>query len=315
MLPLLFLLAPLAVPADSLRPTSPERRLAFTYANDFFFGTDYYFTQGLTFDWASPALARSPANYLLPAGPAGSVRTHGVALRYDGFTPLSITDARIRVGDRPYAAYFYASLYRTSNQATQRRRLTTALEIGYIGPAAGGKLVQTKLHELTSNPTPRGWDYQIRGDAVLGYRVLLEQRLLAAGRAAELIGRAEASLSTLYTYAGAGLHLRVGRFTPYFANPDLPGYAGPRRWQCYAEATLSGQAVGYDATLQGGLLNRSSPYVLAAHDVRRAVLHGTAGLGLAHGGLYFTATAGYVGPEFDGGRPHRWGVLGLARAF
>jgi len=315
MLPLLFLLAPVVVPADSLRPTSLGHRLAFTYANDFFFGTDYYFTQGLTFDWVSPALARSPANHLLPAGPAGSVLTHGVALRYDGFTPLSITDARVRVGDRPYAAYFYASLYRASNQAGQRRRLTTALEIGYIGPAAGGKFVQTKLHELTNNPTPRGWDYQIRGDAVLGYRVLLEQRLLAAGRAAELIGRAEVSLSTLYTYAGAGLHLRLGRFVPYFTNSGLPGHDGPRRWQCYGEGNFAVRAVGYDATLQGGLLNGSSPYVLAARDVRRAVLHGTAGLVLAHDGLSFTATAGYVGPEFSGGRPHLWGVLGLARAF
>ena len=315
MLPLLFLLVSVAVPADSLRPTSPVRRLGFTYANDFFFGTDYYFTQGLTLDWASPALARSPANYLLPVGPARSVRTHGVALRYDGFTPLSITDARIRVGDRPYAAYFYASLYRASNQAPQRRRLTTALEVGYIGPAAGGKFIQTKLHELTNTPTPRGWDYQVRGDAVLGYRGLLEQQLLAVGRTAELIGRAEASLNTLYTYAGAGLHLRVGHYTPYFANPDLPGPHGPRRWQCYAEGTLVGRAVGYDATLQGGLFDRSSPYVLAAREVRRAVLHGTADLVLAHDGLSFTATAAYVGPEFGGGRPHRWGVLGLGRAF
>ena len=313
MTPLLTLLmALLPAPADSLHPPSPAHRLAYTYANDFFFGTDYYFTQGMTFDWASPVLARSPLNHLLPNGPAGSTRTHGIMLRYDGFTPLSITDAAIRVGDRPYAAYFYASCYRASNQAARHLRLTTAVEIGYIGPAAGGKFVQTKLHELTNNPTPRGWDYQIRGDAVLGYRALLEKQLLAAGRAAELIGSAEASAGTLYTYAGAGLRLRAGRFNPYFAS--LSG-AGPHRWQCYAEATLTGRLVGYDASLQGGLFNHSSPYVLAASEISRAVLHSSGSLVLAHNGLSFTATAEYVGAEFAGGRTHRWGVLGVARAF
>ena len=313
MAPLLLLLTwlPLA-PADSLRPTSPVRHLAYTYANDFFFGTDYYFTQGMTLDWASPALARSPANRLLLRGPAGSVRTHGVALRYDGFTPLSITDARIRVGDRPYAAYFYASLYRVSNQAGKRQRLTTAVEIGYLGPAAGGKFIQTKLHELTHNPTPRGWDNQVRSDAVLGYRASLDKQLLALGRATELIGSAEASLGTLYTYAGVGGRLRAGSFTPFFANAAT---ASPPRWQCYAEATLSGRLVGYDATLQGGVFNRNSPYILTFSQLNHAVLHSAGGLVLAHGGLSLTATAVYVGPEFVGGRPHRWGLVGVGQEF
>ena len=31
--------------------------------------------------------------------------------------------------------------------------------------------------------------------------------------------------------------------------------------------------------------------------------------------ISFTATATYVGPEFAGGRRHRWGTVGLARAF
>lgn len=304
---LLALLPARPAPPDTLRPTSPVRQLAYTYANDFFFGTDYYFTQGMTLDWSSPALARSPVNKLLPAGPVGSTRTHGIQLRYDGFTPLSITDDFIRVGDRPYSAYLYASLYRRSTQP--RQRLTTAVEIGFIGPAAGGKVIQTKLHALTHNPTPHGWDYQIRNDAVLGYRVAYDQQLAGIGRWVELIGTAEASASTLYTYASAGGLLRVGCFTPYFAGASRAG------WQCYGQATLTGCLVGYDATLQGGVFNRSSPYVLAASEVSRAVLHSTGSFVVAHGGLSFTATATYVGPEFAGGRSHRWGVLCVARVF
>lgn len=314
MLPVL-LIALLSPPADSLRPVSPAHRLAYSYANDFFFGTDYYFTQGMTFDVVSPALARLPTRRLLGAGPAGSTRYYGAHLRYDGFTPLRIEDAFIRVGDRPYAAYFYASLYQVCLQPAQGRRLTTALELGYVGPAAGGKFVQTKLHELTHNPEPRGWDYQIRGDAVLGYRLVCEQRLLTLGRGLELTGTAEASVGTLYTYAGTGGQLRIGWFNSFFAALGGAGSGsrtGLRRWQLYAEATLTGRLVGYDATLQGGVFNRSSPYTLAAGAIRRVVLHSTGSLVVARANWSFTATATYVGPEFTGGRPHRWGVLGVA---
>jgi lipid A 3-O-deacylase len=312
---LLLLMAWQPAPADSLRPTSPAHRLAFTFANDFFFGIDYYFTQGIVLDWVSPALARSPVNYLLPAGPVGSTRSHGIALYFNGFTPLDVRDARLRRGDRPYAAYIYTSLYRVGNQAARQQRLTTALEIGYLGPATGARAIQTKLHEITGYAPPRGWNYQVRSDLVLGYRAAFEKRVLAMGRSAELIGSAEASVGTLYTYARGGLRLRTGRFTPYFADLAPPGPGAGRRWQCYGEATLTAQAVGYDATLQGGVLNHGNPYVLSAGVIRRAVLRGSGGLVVAHGGLSFTATAVVIGPEFAGGLSHRWGAVGVGQVF
>ena len=128
-----------------------------------------------------------------------------------------------------------------------------------MGPAAGGNQLQTFLHQLTGNAEPRGWGYQVRNDAILGYRVAYEKQLLAAPGRAELLGTAEASLGTLYTYAGSGLRLRVGHFAPSFAGLDAmePRNDGP--WQVYGLATLEGRLVGYDATLQGGVFNRSSP--------------------------------------------------------
>ena len=291
-------------------PSPPSHRLAYSYANDLFFHTDYYFTQGMTFDVVSPALGRWPTQRVLP-GLGGSSSYCGVQVRYDGFTPLRLDVAQIQRGDRPYAAYFYAAFYRTSWRGVAGEQLTTALELGYIGPAAGGKFVQTKLHALTHNIEPLGWDNQVRSDAVLGYRLAYERPLLAAGRWLALAGTAEASLGTLYTYAGAGGQLRVGRFAPGGASLAEAGQG----WQLYAEATVVGRLVGYDATLQGGFFNRHSPYTLAFAEVRHAVPRGTASLVLAHGGLSIRATAVAIGPELAGGRPHRWGVLALARDF
>jgi lipid A 3-O-deacylase len=298
-------------PADTLRPISPTRLLRYTYANDLFFRTDYYFTQGMTLTLVHPALARLPVRHLLAAGPRGSTQQHGVTLRYDGFTPLRIQDAFIRVGDRPYAAYLYGSFFRVSNQPARHQRLTTALELGFIGPAAGGKELQTAIHRVTGNAEPRGWDYQIRNAPIIGYRVAFEKQLLNAGRHAELLADAEASLGTLYTYAGMGLHLRVGQSRPYFADDGRPS----ARWQLYGEATLAGRLIGYDATLQGAVFSNNDPYTLAAADVRRAVLRSSGGVVLSHGGLSFAATATCVALEFAGGRSHRWGQLGVTAGF
>lgn len=306
------------LPPDTLRPTSHDRLLTYTYANDFLFRTDYYFTQGMTLALVHPALARSPVNYLLRKGPIGSIQHYGIQLRYDGFTPLRIQDDFIRTGDRPYAAYLYASLYRVSTQPARHQRLTTAVEVGFIGPEAGGKQLQTKIHELTNNPRPLGWDYQIATAAVLGYRVGYEKQLLVAPGVAELLGIAEASLGTLYTYGSAGLRFRAGHFNPYFSNLGIAGpdgRTGLRRWQCYVQSSVEARAIGYDATLQGGLLGASSPYTLSAAEVRRAVLRSSIGLVLAHQGLSLAATATQVSPEFVGARWHRWGQLGLTVAW
>jgi lipid A 3-O-deacylase len=306
-----------SAPPDTLRPISPARLLSYTYANDLFFRTDYYFTQGMTLTLVHPALARLPVRHLLAAGPGGSTQYHGLTLRYDGFTPLRIQDPFIRVGDRPYAAYLYASFFRVSNQPGRHQRLTTALELGFIGPAAGGRELQTAIHRVTGNAEPRGWGYQIPNAPVVGYRVVVEQQL-AAARYAELLGRAEASAGTLYTYAGTGLNLRAGRLNPYFDNLNAAATGNgtsPPRWQFYGQATLEGRLIGYDATLQGGVFTRNPPYVLAASEVRRATLRSSGGVVLAHGSLSFAATATWVSPEFTGGRTHRWGQLGVTAAF
>ena len=304
-------------PADTLRPLSPARLLRYTYANDLFFRTDYYFTQGMTLTLVHPILARLPVRHLLAAGPRGSTQQHGLTLRYDGFTPLRIQDPFIRVGDRPYATYLYASFFRSSTAPARRQRLTTALEIGFIGPAAGGKELQTAIHRVTGNAEPRGWDYQIRNAPILGYKVAFEQQV-AARRSVELLADAEASVGTLYTFAGTGLRLRAGKFSPGFANPDVISLGQSpesQLWQLYGEATLAGRFIGYDATLQGSPFRNSDPYTLSASAVRRAVLRSSGSVVLAHGGLRFEATATWVSPEFAGGRSHRWGQLGVTKAF
>jgi hypothetical protein len=147
----------------------------------------------------------------------------------------------------------------------------------------------------------------------------VERQLLAVGPGAELIGQASASLSTLRTNAATGVLLRLGRLNPYFRT--LTGVAsraeraGLRAVQLYAEGYLQARAVGYDATLQGGLLNRTSPYTLPSGSVRRGVLTGSGAAVLAYQGVSVRTVAGWISPEFSGARPHAWGQLDVRVAF
>jgi lipid A 3-O-deacylase len=318
---LFLLLYPAAAQAqrlDSSSRTSPDQLVAYSFANDAFFRTDYYFTQGMTLLLVLPGLQHSPVNRILGPVPAGSTRYHGIRLHYDGFTPLRIQDAFIRVNDRPYASYIYADLLRVANHPARHLRLTTALNLGVIGPAVGAKDFQTKLHRLLDSPTPRGWDYQIQNDVVLGYEVHLEKQLLAVGRGLELIGATTASLGTLRTYAGAGGRLRVGLLNPYFKSLSVVGKAGrteQRRVQLYTEGQLEGRLVGYDATLQGGLFNQHNPYTLPTSAVSRTVARATGTIGVGFEGVRLETSAVWVSPEFSGARQHKWVQFNLQVAF
>lgn len=302
------------------RPSQPERGVAYTFANDAPFRTDYYFTQGMSLTVVLPAFRRLPTRWLLPrAGLPGTTSAYGVRVRYDGFTPLRIQDAFIRVDDRPYASYIYATLFHARTMPARRTRLTAGVQVGVIGPAVGAKEFQTAVHRWIDAPTPRGWDFQVRNDLVLGYEVGGEQSLLTLGRGLEVVGKAGGALSTLRTWGGGGVVVRAGLFDPYCSS--LLGVvagsraAGQRFVQAYLEAQAGVQAVGYDATLQGGLLARDSPYTLSASAVRRGIARGSGALVLAVGGVSVRTVAAWVSPEIRAGRSHAWAQLDFRVAF
>ena len=125
-------------------------------------------------------------------------------------------------------------------------------------------------------------------------------------------------MGTLNTFGEAGLLLRVGRMDPYFRNLGLQPGAGRRplqKLQFYATGQLQGRLVGYNATMQGGLLNRASPYTLPARQISRTVGQATTSLVAAYGGLSFRTSAVWITPEFEGSRHHAWVQFGLSVAF
>ena len=270
--------------------------LRFDYANDYFTGTDRYFTQGLGLQYFDPALARSPLMRLVPALPDG--RSYGLILRNSGFTPSRLDSDAARPSDRPFAATLTLGHVIVSRDAERGLTLTARLDAGMIGQAAGGKWQQVGIHRATGNALPHGWDDQIRNDAAIGYSLRLEKRL-TGGRNGELGAYADAAVGTLYDDAALGISGKAGRVE------------GEKRF--YAFGRAEDKLVGYDATLQGGLFNRGSPHVFQTSQVRRNVMRAEIGAVLDRGRWAVAFSRVYLSREYIGGLSHQWVELSFLR--
>jgi hypothetical protein len=65
--------------------------------------------------------------------------------------------------------------------------------------------------------------------------------------------------------------------------------------------------IGYDATLQGGLFNTSSPYTIASSDMARLTFQSNAGIVMNIGKFYLEYFHTFLTKEFETGLQHSWG--------
>jgi hypothetical protein len=269
------------------------------YANDYFTGTDRYYTQGIGLSFFDSVLSSSPLMGVLAALPDD--RSYGLSLRQSGFTPTSLSHIDPIIGDRPYACYLFLGHILVSHLPGRGLTLTAELDTGVIGPAAGGQWEQTGIHRLSHNALPQGWNYEIRNDVVLDYYARLD-KIMAGARAADFGVFGDATLGTLYTNASAGVIGRVGAIE-----------GKKHRFFLFADAEQ--KMVAYDATLQGGLLNRNSPYTLAAAQIERRISREDVGITLDRGTYALEAKRTYLSQEFTTGLSHEWVEISFIKKF
>lgn len=285
-----------------------DRYFRVNYENDFFSATDLYYTQGFLIEMAHPAFSRFPLMKVLPR-PANDHIRYSIALEDDGYTPTDYRPADILYGDRPYAGMFFLKTSVIADNSAKKRRLASSVSIGIIGPGAGGKEMQTGIHEVTGNGLPHGWHNQIKNDVILNYEVRYSRQLLQAANYLNVSATGMVRAGTLSDKASAGLLIMAGVF-------DLP-YEVPadRKVQVYLYDHPEVSFVGYDATLQGGMINRNSPYVIASKDISRIVVRNNIGLIMRFGNLYLEYFQSMMTREFSTGRPHNNGGVQIGFAF
>lgn len=233
--------------------------------NDLFAGQDRNYTNGLRLEYVSAANDVNPwLRRLADAHPLIELShadlREGFAISHTIYTPDDITDPNPPPGSRPYAGYLGFTGFATARTPNVER--TAVIQIGLVGPAAGGKFVQENWHRLIDGRTPMGWETQLENELVFA---LSGQRLHRfagpnlGGLETDAVLHAGASIGTLRTDVSAGATLRIGRdLASDYAPPRLRPALAPSSIFSpgaplggYLFAGVGGYAVARDIFLDG----------------------------------------------------------------
>lgn len=295
---------------DMERDIPADHYFRINYGNDYFTAEDYYLSQSIYIELVHPALGKSPL-YKVFYQPKNWESRYGMAMEHDAYTPVFYERKEIQYGDRPFAGSLFLKTFYIATDPGKHQRLNVSLSTGIVGQGAGGKQMQVFIHENTNNVIPQGWDNQIKNDVVLNYEVRYQKELFAWPQLLSASADGMARLGTLSTKAGLGITVMAGYFRSPFASLKIRG----SKLQLYAYDHPELNVVGYDATLQGGLFNRSSVYTIATGDVNRVVFRNNWGLVMRFGKLYLEYYQSFMTKEFRTGMDKRNGGIQIGFAF
>jgi lipid A 3-O-deacylase len=290
----------------TFRTLQQKKYFRFHYDNDYFTKTDYYYSQGITLEYVHPSIKKFlPAKLLLQ--PAAASLQYGISFNIFGYTPTSIRSDDILLGDRPYASCMSISTFAMASDSVRQQRISTNITVGVIGPAAQGEQIQTGIHRWLKNVLPKGWQHQVQNDLILNYGLSYEKELLNLHDNVLLNYTAELRLGTLNDKLSGGFNFMAGNFD----NPYQSAGTNKKKVTYYLFGQSRLHLIGYDATLQGGLLNRKSDYTFPPAAISRIVYQADAGIVLNFRNLFLSYTQSFLTKEFSTGLYHRWGGLSM----
>lgn len=295
--------------SSSFKNISATNYLRFNYENDFFTGTDYYYSQGITVEYVNPRLKKNPINRLLFFAKNDKSK-YGISFNIFGYTPTTIESNEVLLNDRPFQANMAVKSFVLNIDSTKKQRIASSISVGVMGPAALGKEIQTVIHKQTGDAIPKGWQHQIKNDIILNYQLNYEKAIVRAGNNLLVNGFAEAKAGTLHNKLSGGLNFMAGRFTdPYSFTPVKK----KANFYLFGQGFVS--LIGYDATMQGGLFNRKSVHTTTANEIERVVFRADIGIMLNIKKVYLSYSQSYLSKEFKNGLRHSWGGLSLSISF
>lgn len=185
------------------------------------------------------------------AGPS-SVTSFGWRIGQQLYTAsdINLPPARVRAPDHPYAAWLYGGVFKETHRA-DGSSVHAGIDLGCLGPCAGGEWTQKNLHRLLNQPLPQGWSRQVRNEfGVILYGEIAPARW-ALSPILDITPSFHGRFGNIHTDAGAGLLVRAGRLSA------LPGAS-----TLHSFLRLDGRAVAHNATLQGGYFSSGDPHTV-----------------------------------------------------
>jgi hypothetical protein len=285
--------------------------------------SDQYYTSGLRLGWTSGTDNQPPAISDLNTLIWGrGVQRIAIGVQQSIFTPR-YTQLRVPLaGDRPYAGVLLATANLISD--TDFTRSVAGVQAGVLGSYAGGYQVQNGFHSLISDTPNKGWSHQLPNQPILQLQAGRTWRLPVASRyglSADLLPAVYGAAGDFRTYAQIGGTVRIGQgldsdFGTPRISPGMDGtdaYKATRRFAWYGFAGVDGQAVAYDATLQGSTFRSGEPHVSKIWDVGEF----EAGAALIFHGVRVSYTQSWQTQEFQHAKSglFNFGSLALSAKF
>jgi lipid A 3-O-deacylase len=152
--------------------------------------------------------------------------------------------------NHPYAGWLYGGIYRDM-QFADGTYTRMGVDIGCLGPCAGGEWTQTQFHKVIDQPLPRGWSKQVRNEAGIVLHGEITPVRWAPGPSFDITPAFSGRFGNIFTDAGASLLLRAGQLN---IMPFAPAF--------HAYLRTEVRAVAYNATLQGGYFTKNNPHTV-----------------------------------------------------
>ncbi|MFT7273990.1 MAG: lipid A 3-O-deacylase [Spirosomataceae bacterium] len=293
----------------SYRNIDSDNYIRLNYENDYFAASDKNYTQGYNIELVTPGLKKNPINFLF-LKPENSATKYGISVEHIGFTPFNYVSPAVQFGDRPFASAIMLKSFSAATNTEKKQRISQSFSVGVIGPAAFAEEMQTAIHKAIGDKKPGGWGNQVQNDVVVNYRLDYEKQLLNLQNLFTLQANSSLQAGTLFTNASAGLNATFGIINSPFSSTE-----NKRKFQLYVYAQPLAGVVGYDATLQGGVFNKSSPYVISGNNVERFTGQFNYGLVIRINKLYLEYAQTKISREFATGEAANWGGIKIGFGF
>jgi len=284
--------------------------IQFKWSNDFMYETDYYYTNGFAFEVSGPWAKKNTINSILIPSPEKSINQFGVTLVQDIYTPYERVDVEKQLdGDRPFAAYLLLGFIKKTYDPIKRNKIISELQFGVLGPSALGEETQNWIHDmLPTSERLNGWENQISNSVAINYSTGFYKSLYRLSWVG-LTGTANGKLGIPFTHIKLGGGARIGYLSSYPKDFEV---FSENRMTAFLFAEVFGKAVGYNATLQGGLFS-SSTYTLDV--INHFVGSYRLGISVSYNLLNLEMATTFNTPEFPGALSHRWSWIVIRAGF
>lgn len=273
------------------------------YDNDYFVSTDRYYSQGIAVAGKFQVGKKSFLNRTLLDLPH-SVKTVGFGLEHMAFTPRFIGRGPERPFDHPYAAQFQGYAIFETVDTVRGNMIGYRLGGGIIGPQTKGMEIQIGIHNALGGMRPVGWENQVQSGLLLDAGFYARQRIFGFGRWFKTVVEEQLNLGTGRDDFSIGT-----KFHAEISTRD-------NKWLFGLYFVPSLKVVGYDATLQGSLINfAGSPVTIPSEDINRLIFSREFGAMAKAGKFTITYMVHIDTPQFNNQMYPRWGGIRIGWNF